>query len=205
MLIQSSTASIALLQQLYDQGAMELNAALSVLIGDNIGTTITAVFAAIGASIAAKRAAFTHVIFNLIGAVLVLLLFIPFTSLIQFLEVQLSLNKPMTIAFAHGFYNVSNTLVQLPFVAILALIVTKLIPGEEITVDYKTKHLDPRFIGSSPAIALGQAKQEVLRMADFSQNALVEVSEYMMKGEKKECGTGNAIRRSDKQSRSKNH
>ncbi|MET3504774.1 Na/Pi cotransporter family protein [Halalkalibacter oceani] len=185
VLVQSSSAAIALLQQLYEQGAMGLDSALPVLFGDNIGTTITAVLAAIGASIAAKRAALTHVIFNLIGTVLVLIVFPLFLNLIEFLAVQINLNRPMTIAFAHGIFNVSNTLIQLPFIAVLAAIVTKLVPGEEYSIEYKTKHLDPRFIGSSPAIALGQAKQEVLRMADFSEKGLFEVSQYLRNGTKR--------------------
>nr|WP_231686743.1 Na/Pi cotransporter family protein [Bacillus sp. JCM 19034] len=183
--VQSSSASIGLLQQLYEQGAMTLQAALPVLFGDNIGTTITAVLASIGASISAKRAALTHVIFNLIGTVIVLLLFIPFYNLVSFLSVELGLSERMQIAFAHGIFNVSNMLIQLPFVAILAIIVTKLIPGEEINIEYKAKHLDPRFIGSSPAIALGQAKQEVLRMAEFSEKGLAEVSHYLVNGQKR--------------------
>ncbi|MFA9455806.1 Na/Pi cotransporter family protein [Halalkalibacter sp. AB-rgal2] len=183
--VQSSSASIGLLQQLYEQGAMGLDAALPVLFGDNIGTTITAILASIGASIAAKRAALTHVIFNLIGTIIVLLLFIPFYELVSYLSVELGLNERMQIAFAHGIFNVSNTLIQLPFVAVLAVIVTKLIPGDEINIEYKAKHLDPRFIGSSPAIALGQAKQEVLRMAEFSEKGLLEVSQYLVNGQKR--------------------
>ncbi len=183
--VQSSSASIGLLQQLYDQGAMGLSAALPVLFGDNIGTTITAILASIGASVAAKRAALTHVIFNLIGTIIVLILFQPFLQLIGYLAVELGLNRPMTIAFAHGIFNVSNTLIQLPFIAVLAIIVTKLVPGEEYSIEYKAKHLDPRFIGSSPAIALGQAKQEVLRMAEFAERGLTEVSQYLENGQKR--------------------
>ncbi|GAE30719.1 sodium-dependent phosphate transporter [Halalkalibacter hemicellulosilyticusJCM 9152] len=183
--VQSSSASIGLLQQLYEQGAMGLDAALPVLFGDNIGTTITAILASIGASIAAKRAALTHVIFNLIGTIIVLLVFYPFLHFVTYLSVELGLNERMQIAFAHGIFNVSNTLIQLPFVAVLAMIVTKLIPGDEISIEYKAKHLDPRFIGSSPAIALGQAKQEVLRMAEFSEKGLHEVSQYLVNGQKR--------------------
>ncbi|MBP3951256.1 Na/Pi cotransporter family protein [Bacillus suaedae] len=185
MVVQSSSASIGMLQQLYEQGAIGLDAALPVLFGDNIGTTITAVLASIGASVAAKRAALTHVIFNLIGTVIVLVLFVPFLNLVSFLAVELGLNESMQIAFAHGIFNVSNTLIQMPFIALLAIIVTKLVPGEEFSIEYKAKHLDPRFIGSSPAIALGQAKQEVLRMADFSEKGLIEVSHYLENGQKK--------------------
>ncbi|MFC0473516.1 Na/Pi cotransporter family protein [Halalkalibacter kiskunsagensis] len=183
--VQSSSASIGLLQQLYEQGAMGLDSALPVLFGDNIGTTITAILAAIGASVAAKRAALTHVIFNLIGTVIVLMIYPLFFNLISYLALELGLNRPMTIAFAHGIFNVSNTLIQLPFVALLAIIVTKLVPGDEYSIEYKAKHLDPRFIGSSPAIALGQAKQEVLRMAEFSERGLYEVSQYLENGQKR--------------------
>ncbi|MED4081763.1 Na/Pi cotransporter family protein [Halalkalibacterium halodurans] len=183
--VQSSSASIGLLQQLYDQGAMDLFAALPVLFGDNIGTTITAVLAAIGASVAAKRAALTHVIFNLIGTIIVLIIIIPFTHFIAYLAEVFALNRPMTIAFAHGIFNVSNTIIQFPFIGILAIIVTKLVPGDDFYIEYKAKHLDPRFVGSSPAIALGQAKQEVLRMAEFSEKGLLEVSKYMENGQKK--------------------
>lgn len=83
VIVQSSSATIGILQSLHAEGAIELAAALPVLFGDNIGTTITAVIAAIGASVAAKRAAATHVIFNLVGATLFLILLPPFTSLIS--------------------------------------------------------------------------------------------------------------------------
>src|SRR5690625_6185760 len=66
LVVQSSSATIGILQGLYGEGAMTLNAAIPVLFGDNLGTTITAILAALGASVTAKRAAFTHVIFNLL-------------------------------------------------------------------------------------------------------------------------------------------
>src|SRR5690606_38058103 len=160
--------SIGLLQQLYAQGAIALDAALPVLFGDNIGTTITAVLASIGASVAARRAALTHVIFNLIGTIIALSIFPLFVKLIATLQVKLSLNPEMTLAFAHGIFNVSNTMIQAPFIAVLAIIVTKLVPGDDFIIDYKAQHLDQRFIGRSPAIALGQAREEVVRMGEFA-------------------------------------
>ncbi|MDA4896593.1 Na/Pi cotransporter family protein, partial [Streptomyces sp. MS2A] len=78
-------------------------------------------------------------------------------ALILMLQSSLGLDPKMVIAFAHGIFNTSNTLIQLPFVGILALIVTKLIPGKDSVVDYKATHLDPLFIQQSPSIALGQA------------------------------------------------
>ncbi|MBM7633723.1 Na/Pi cotransporter family protein [Geomicrobium sediminis] len=178
-IIQSSTAAIGLLQSFYDSGAMDLNAALPVLFGDNIGTTITAVIASIGASVAAKRTALSHVIFNLIGATVIMILLVPFTNLIVWFEETLNLSPPMTIAFAHGTYNVANLLLQVAFIGVLATIVTKLIPGKSEEIEYKAKHLDPTFIQRAPSIALGQARAETLRMANFAELGLEEVLKYL--------------------------
>lgn len=182
MTIQSSSAAIGLLQQLYAYGAIELKSALPVLFGDNIGTTITAVLASIGASVAARRAALTHVMFNVIGTIIVLSIFPLYYKMIAALEANLSLNPEMTLAFAHAIFNVSNTIVQAPFISVLAFIVTKLVPGEDIVVDYKAKHLDERFIGRSPSIALGQAREEVIRMGEFAEKGLLETAEYLQTG-----------------------
>lgn len=185
VMVQSSSASIGLLQTLYEQGSMDLWAALPVLFGDNIGTTITAVLAAIGASIAARRAALTHVIFNLVGTFIILLLLAPYTRFIIFLGEQFSLNPAMQIAFAHGIFNTSNVLIQLPFIGVLALIVSKIIPGKDSAIEYKAQHLDPMFIRQSPVIALGQAKKEVLRMAEFAEQGLLEAFQYLKTNQKK--------------------
>ncbi|WLR43956.1 Na/Pi cotransporter family protein [Bacillus carboniphilus] len=185
VIVQSSSATIGILQELFGQGLIDLKGALPVLFGDNIGTTITAVLASIGASVAARRAALTHVIFNIIGATLFLLILAPFTSLIASMQENLQLNPEMTIAFAHGTFNITNTLIQLPFIGALAFIVTKLIPGEDSIVEYKAKHLDPIFIEQSPSIALGQSKEEILRMGKFASKGLEETNLYLQTHHKK--------------------
>jgi len=179
VLVQSSSATIGILQSMYADGLLNIDAALPVLFGDNIGTTITAVLASLGASIAAKRAAAVHVLFNVIGTTIFLLILPLFKTFILFLADSLNLNAEMTIAFAHGSFNITNTLIQLPFIGILALIVTKLIPGEDSVVEYKSKHLDPLFIEQSPSIALGQAKEEVIRMGQFAVKGLENSREYL--------------------------
>lgn len=179
VIVQSSSATIGVLQGLFGQGAISLEAALPVLFGDNIGTTITAVLASIGASIAAKRAALTHVLFNIIGATLFIILLKPFTWVVANLQDYLNLNNQMTIAFAHGIFNVTNTLIQFPFIWLLAVIVTKLIPGKDTAIEYKPKHLDPIFIEQSPSLALGQAKEESLRMGELAMQGLEETSLYL--------------------------
>lgn len=179
LIVQSSSATIGILQELYGSGLLDLDAALPVLFGDNIGTTITAVLAALGASVAARRTAAVHVLFNLIGTTIFLIILPLFTKVIMFMQSSLNLNEPMTIAFAHGTFNVTNTIIQFPFIAVLAYIVTKLIPGKDAIIDYNAQHLDPVFIQQSPAIAIGQAKEEVLRMGQFAVKGLEETNEFL--------------------------
>ncbi len=179
LIVQSSTATIGILQQLFSDGSISLEAALPVLFGDNIGTTITAILAAIGASVAAKRAAFTHVVFNLLGAIIFLIFLGLFTSYVSYLQGALGLNEKMTIAFAHGSFNVLNTVIQFPFIAGLAWLATKLIPGEDAIIEYRTKHLDPIFIQQSATVALSQAKAEVIRMGEYAAQGLEETNQFL--------------------------
>ncbi|MFC3039074.1 Na/Pi cotransporter family protein [Virgibacillus xinjiangensis] len=179
VIVQSSSATIGVLQGLFSQGAISLDAALPVLFGDNIGTTITAVLASLGASVAAKRAALTHVTFNLVGTVIVLLLLGFYTQFIGFLQAQLELTPEMTIAFAHGSFNLANVIVQFPFIGALAWMATKLVPGEDVMVEYKPKHLDPIFIQQSSTLALDQAKEEVVHMGDYAAKGLEETNLYL--------------------------
>src|SRR5699024_3433291 len=79
LIVQSSSATVGILQGLYAEGLVDLQAALPILFGDNIGTTITAILAALGASVTARRAASVHVLFNLFGTVVFLILLVPFT------------------------------------------------------------------------------------------------------------------------------
>lgn len=173
-IVQSSSATIGILQNLFGQGAIELEGALPVLFGNNIGTTITALIASLGASIAARRAAFTHIIFNLIGAIAIMLLLGPFTTLIANIQLSFGLNAEMTIAFAHGIYNISAVLIMLPFISLFEKVVTKIVPGKVAELPVHATHLDPIFIQQSPAVALDQAKEEVVRMGEYALEGLKE-------------------------------
>ncbi|WP_409369987.1 Na/Pi cotransporter family protein [Lysinibacillus sp. 38-6] len=183
LLVQSSTATVGVLQGLYAEQLIGLDGALPILFGENIGTTITAVLASLGASIYAKRAAAAHVLFNVFGTVIFMLLFTPFINYVQWISQVFHLEPRMQIAVAHGSFNVFNMLIQLPFIAGLSLLVTKLLPGHDGNIDVTTKHLDPAFIDSSPAIALGQAKEEVLRMGEHALRGLEETFYYMKTGD----------------------
>lgn len=190
LIVQSSSATVAILQGLYAENILTLQAALPVLFGDNIGTTITAVLAALGASIAARRAAAVHVLFNILGSVIFLILIIPFTAYIEWITTILGLEPKMQIAFAHGSFNIANTVIQFPLIGLWAYLVTKMIPGEEVTIEFKPKHLDVHFIEQSPSIALGQAKEEILRMGQYSVQGLQETYEYLKTKSSKNAQTG---------------
>lgn len=179
LIVQSSSATVAILQGLYAEDLLSLKGSLPVLFGDNIGTTITAILASLGASVAAKRAAATHVLFNVVGSVIFLILLVPFTLYIEWISGVLDLESKMQIAFAHGSFNVANTIIQFPLIGAWAYLVTKLIPGDDVSIEYKPKHLDVNFIEQSPSIAIGQAKEEILRMGALSIQGLEKTYAYL--------------------------
>ncbi|MDG0844033.1 Na/Pi cotransporter family protein [Staphylococcus equorum] len=185
VVIQSSSATIGILQGFFANDLISLNGALPVLLGDNIGTTITAVLASLAGSLASKRVAAVHVMFNVIGAAIFLAILPIYQWVIEWMQGVMNLNPEMTIAFAHGTFNVTNTLIQLPFIFVLAWIVTKLIPGEDINEKYKPRHLDKNLINRAPSIALQEAQDEIQNIGRMTFSLLENVSEYNEKNEKK--------------------
>ena len=179
LIVQSSSATIGILQGLYAENLISLEAALPVLFGDNIGTTITAVLAAIGASIAAKRAAAVHVLFNVVGTIIFMIFLSLFTTFIMWITLKLSLEPKMQIAFAHGTFNVVNTIIQLPFIGAWAFLVTKLLPEREKPQPKVALYLDESLIEKAPTIAIGQAKKELIHMGDLSLDGLNRAFTYL--------------------------
>ena len=190
VLIQASSATIGILQGLYASGFLDLKGALPVLFGDNIGTTLTVIIAAAGANISAKRVAATHVTFNVLGTILCLILLGPFTAMIEYFQALLHLSPEMTIAFSHGAFNVSNTIVQFPFIGALAYFVTKLIPGEDEVVKYEPLYLDEQLIKQAPSIALGNAKKELLHLGNYAVKAFDLSYDYIINSNEKVAEKG---------------
>jgi Na/Pi-cotransporter II-like protein len=172
MLVQASSATISILQNVYQENLITLKAALPVLFGDNIGTTITAIIAVIGANTSAKRLALSHTMFNVIGTAIFLILLSPFSIFVEKMAQILHLNPKVTIAFAHGSFNVMTTILLFPFIGLLEYIVVKVIKEkDEDKVEHKPKYLDSALI-SAPSIALGQVKQEMLSMISITLKSL---------------------------------
>ncbi len=179
ILVQSSSAMIAVLQNVASQTGPDGNALLSlttampILFGSNIGTTIVAIFAAIGARINAKRAAMAHVLFNMFGTVLFIFFIPQYAKLIEFISTKGASADIISrqIANAHSLFNLLNTLIWLPFVFVLTRLVTWIIRGEDTQLVRSIMFLDNRML-RNPAIAMDLATKELARMAEMTRQMM---------------------------------
>lgn len=180
-LLQSSSATIGLLIALASQGLIPIEAAIPILIGDNIGTCSTALISSIGTTVTAKRTAFSHLIFNIFGTVI-------FITLLYGLRLQPVIinlagkSVPHQIANIHTLFNVITTLVLFPMIGLFEKIVLKLIPGKDIIVHKNALYLDNRLI-DTPSLSLEQTKKELLRITKITQTMLNLSFERLQKKE----------------------
>jgi phosphate:Na+ symporter len=168
--IQSSSAFTGLIISLALQDLIGLSAAVTLILGSNIGTCITAMLASIGANITARRAALAHVLFNVGGVALFLPFVGPYTNLIAASADTVAHQA----ANAHTIFNVVNTLLVLPVIKHFTRLVMFLMPGTEGIVEFGPKYLDTHLIGT-PSVALGQVTRELLRMGDTALAMLDDV------------------------------
>ena len=182
LVVQSSSATIAVLQNFASQPAADgvtsvigLAGAIPILLGDNIGTTITALLASIGQSKAAKRTAISHSIFNITGSIVFACLIRPFAAFITYIspsgnEVDVIARQ---IANAHTCFNIVCTLIWLPLLPVMVKLVTTIIPGKDKLpqTDCKPKFLDEKLL-DQPVAAMYLLSQEIGRCADMASDML---------------------------------
>ena len=166
-IIQSSSASVGILQALASTGAVSYGAAIPIIMGQNIGTCITAILSSIGTTRNAKRAALVHFAFNFMGAAVWLTVFWLVKTIFApvFLAQAASL---IGIAVFHSVFNILCTLLMLPFSQVLEHMVCRILPDAKTTE--KIQELDERLLGS-PALALNQCRQVLGNMAELSIQA----------------------------------
>ena len=169
-IIQSSSASVGILQALSSTGAVTYGSAIPIIMGQNIGTCITAIISAVGANKNAKRAALVHLSFNVIGTVV----WLSVSCIVKAVAAPAILGESaslMGIAVCHSVFNILCTLLMLPLAGMLEKMVKKIIPDDE-TIE-QTEKLDARLLGS-PALALERCGQVVDRMAQTAVGAMKE-------------------------------
>lgn len=182
-IIQSSSASVGILQTLATAALVPWNTAIYIILGQNIGTCITAILSGIGASKNAKRAATIHLLFNVIGSIVFAVIgIVAFTFIVP--EFGNSLITTTQISIAHSIFNVLNTLLLFPFAGILVYLAERIIKGDDKN-ESELQHLDERIL-ETPSFAVQNATKEVVRMGEVAaQNARVATEALLEKNQEK--------------------
>jgi len=189
-IVQSSSATLGITIGLASTGIINFNTAAALVLGENIGTTITAFLASFNTTTNARRAAYGHIIFNVIGVIWITAIFPLYIQLIRnFLSVDPNLmlmengvetfpHIRAAIASVHTGFNVANTLIFLPFLTYFRILLEKLVPekeGEEIP---RLTSLDVRML-ETPVMVIEQSKYEILKMAEISEQMLASLKEIL--------------------------
>lgn len=201
LLIQSSSATTGIIIALASQGLISFEGAVALVLGENIGTTITAILASIGGNFQAKRAAAAHTLFNVLGVVIALLLFFPFVRLVEgmvpgFSDLTIKTaeqaaqygaeigTKPLIsphIAMAHTVFNIANVIIFIGLVPFLARLCEKIIPkprkAREIRV-FEFSHIDSSLI-RTPALAIAETEKQLIVMAKKVANSALMVQDII--------------------------
>lgn len=194
IVVQSSSATIGLVLALSSQGLISFYTAVPLVLGDNIGTTITAVLASLGANRNAKRAALAHTLFNVFGAAyMYVLLFVPvwngqpiFLGFVNSVTpgdafAENPENLVRHVANAHTLFNVFNCILFIPFVTQMAAVVRKVIPMARTDEESVLEYLEPTLL-QTPSLALAQAVQEVAYMVRLSRKSINDGCELFFGG-----------------------
>lgn len=205
LIVQSSSATIGITMALATAGIIDFPAAAALVLGENIGTTITANLAALNANRTAKQAALGHFLFNLIGVSYMLIFLQPFIAFIDYItpgdaayavkngaEVVYP-NIGRHIANLHTMFNIINTIVFLPFLPLLAKLCEKIIKdNKNEDVETKVVHLSNEML-STPEIAVGLTQKEAIRMYEYALNLFNCAKKAVIENDMKAAAEGKAI------------
>lgn len=204
VIVQSSSATIGITLALATSGLISFEASVALILGENIGTTITANLAAIGTNVAARRTAFAHFLFNFLGTAYILILLPVYMKFIAsmtpgdadfVIQTQAQAqsfsaaigDKPYIarhIANTHTMFNIINVLIFLPFVGLLAKLSTLMIRGGDDAATLQVKFIDSRVL-NTPPIAIGQARRETMRMAQIALEMVDATNQFLEDGDMK--------------------
>jgi len=197
-LVQSSSATLGITISLASQGVIGYETAAALVLGENIGTTITALLASLGATTNAKRAAYFHMIFNLVGVFWITLIFAWYIQFIQGLldYIEFMLGRPnydvsemvlidgketyphttAAIALTHSIFNIVNTLIFLPFLPLFVRLLERLVPSKDFKEKPSLTDLDMRLL-ETPLLAIEQSRKEIEKMSAGCEKMLTWIDE----------------------------
>ncbi len=185
--IQSSSASVGILQALCKTGAVTYGTTIPIIMGQNIGTCVTAILSSIGANRGAKRVAAVHLSFNIIGTIIFLAVFYTANALVHF-DFLGNVVNPANVAVIHSIFNIGCTLLLLPFTKVLeklANLVVKDAPEAKIQ-DETLNLLEERFL-ATPSFAVTQCKAVATKMADHARDCLFTAMKLMKEFDRDKC------------------
>ena len=185
--IQSSSASVGILQALCKTGAVTYGTTIPIIMGQNIGTCVTAILSSIGANRGAKRVAAVHLSFNIIGTIIFLAVFYTANALVHF-DFLGNVVNPANVAVIHSIFNIGCTLLLLPFTKVLeklANLVVKDAP-EAKSQDETLNLLEERFL-ATPSFAVTQCKAVATKMANHARDCLFTAMKLMKEFDRDKC------------------
>ncbi|MBQ0150484.1 MAG: Na/Pi cotransporter family protein [Bacteroidales bacterium] len=183
LVLQSSSATVALTLIMLDMGWIQSDMAAAMVLGENIGTTITANIAASVGSVNAKRAALAHTVFNVFGVMWVLTIFYPFTHFIQWLVSLMGVDEATSVIYGismlHTVFNLINTFIMIWFTKQIEKLVTAVIRDSsqpEDATEGRVRYLDYGLV-ATPELALAESSKEIVHFSKIMKNGLEYVSE----------------------------
>lgn len=193
--IQSSSASVGILQALCATGGVTMASAIPIIMGQNIGTCVTSLISAAGANKNAKRAALVHFYFNLIGTIIFMVVFYTLNAFLHFEILNMTANAWL-IALVHSCFNIAATIIFMPFGDLLAKLAcltirdkkeTNETTAESDSLEKEFQVLDPRFL-ESPAFAVQQCKNVAAKMANSARDGLFLSMELLESYDEEKAG-----------------
>lgn len=189
IVLQSSSATMALTLVMCNNGWIPFEMGAAMVLGENIGTTITANIAASVANVSARRAAMAHSVFNLFGVVWVLILFHPFLTVVSKIIMAMGLDNPLqagassnstlyAISMVHTLFNICNTLILVWFTSLIAALVTKIVKGKKEEEVFRLQYIHGGLLNTAE-LSLAQAKAEIIHYAQICRRQYVYAQEAL--------------------------
>jgi len=181
LIIQSSSATVGLTMALAASGLIDLRGAICLVLGENIGTTITAQIASVGSNRAARQTAWAHTMFNALGVSGMIILMYTSSFYIRLVELT-SADIMRQVANSHTMFNVLNAAIFLPLTGVLRRVVERIVPRGDEEMPIEPQYLEKHLL-DTPLVAIGQAKNEIVHMAVAARQIVQEATRSFFRGD----------------------